>query len=121
MLSLQAPHLTYNPSGTRLSCSVGGSASCSRRNQANSVRRGVLLLRDVVLDSENLARARVDLLGGFLCVLELGQLLLDFRQLGLDLAVELADLLARHVERRLEELGLLLREGHRCHLRACVI
>ena len=57
---------------------------------------------------------------GFRQRVGLGQALLHLRQLRLDLLVELADLLFRHVERRLEEVGLLLGQGHRCHLLACV-
>src|SRR5262245_17871369 len=99
MISLHDPHLTHSPSGTRLSCWLGSSGVCSRRNHAMTTapavyydkearasgglvgRRRVVLFLEVVVDAEHLARAVVDLLGGVLGVLELGQADLDVGQL----------------------------------------
>src|SRR5688500_9806301 len=80
------------------------------RERRSLFLRRFLFLLEVVLHAEDLARAIVDLLGRVLGVLQLGQPLLDLGQLLLDLTVQVGDLLAGHVERRLVELGLVFRE-----------
>src|SRR6185295_10393732 len=68
---------------------------------------------EIVGNAEPHAGGVIHLTGRLLGVLQLGEAVLDLRQLLLDRAVELFHLLPGHGERILVELSLLVVEAHR--------
>src|SRR5687768_3494552 len=78
------------------------------------MRRSALgfALFEIVRDAEPHAPGVVHLPRRLLGVLQLGETVFDLRQLRLDLALDVADLLARHLERVLVELALVGGKAH---------
>src|ERR1043166_9101236 len=83
---------------------------------AGALRLTALLLVEIVRDAEAGAGGAVHLLRGIDRVLQLGNAILDLRKLLFDLILQIADLLLRHLQSRLVELALLIRDH--CHLKA---
>jgi hypothetical protein len=91
-------------------------AICARRSVriTNSGIFAAVFVVHVVVDAEAVARCGVHLLRGVDRVLQLGDAILHLGQLFLDLVLQVADLLLRHLKRCFVKLALLV--GQNRHL-----